>query len=85
MKKIEKKKRQTDEEANEKAGWVGTRAREPANFLAAPAPDFFFNRLRLLIPGDKKNRLRLLTIGLAKYSFPRKLVRYHCKNYKTSK
>ena len=25
------------------------RAREPANFLAAPAPDFFFKQLRLLI------------------------------------
>ena len=25
------------------------RAGEPANFLAAPAPDFFFKRLRLLI------------------------------------
>ena len=28
---------------------VTTRAWEPANFLAAPAPDFFFKRLRLLV------------------------------------
>ena len=55
------------------------RAREPANFLAAPAPDFFFKQLRLLIffPSGSgscfffwwlqlpgaKKRLWLLTIG----------------------
>ena len=41
------------------------RAGEPANFLAAPAPapDFFFKRLRLLT-----------WLSLAKYVFPRKIV-----------
>ena len=28
---------------------IFSRAGEPANFFAAPAPDFFFKRLRLLI------------------------------------
>ena len=56
---------------------VNSRGWEPANFLAAPAPDFFFKRLWLLIfsqaapaPGIffeplwlQKKRLRLLTIG----------------------
>ena len=42
----------------------------------APAPDFFPERLRLLVFFFERLRLRLLTIGsLAKYSFPRKPVR----------
>ena len=48
---------------------VETRAGEPANFLAAtapdffqaaPAPDFFPKRLRLRLQGAKNTRLRLL-------------------------
>ena len=55
---------------------VTTRAGEPANSFPAPAPDFFFKRLRLLVffssgsgSGSKEpktpgsDRLRLLTIG----------------------
>ena len=59
-----------------------SRAGEPANFFAAPAPDFFPKWLRLLLfffraaPAPRGQKTRLLTIGLslAKYSFPRKLV-----------
>ena len=35
------------------------RAWEPANFLMAPAPDFFFKRLRLLIFFPKRLQLQL--------------------------
>ena len=68
-----------------------TRAGEPANFLAAPAPDFFPKRLplRLLfffkllrLQGAKNTRVRPAQapapdywLSLAKYHFPRKLVR----------
>ena len=75
------------------------RAGESANFLAAPAPDFFFKllRIRLRIFFPKRPRLLFFFqaasapapapeqkhpapapdywLGLAKYSFPRKLVR----------
>ena len=48
------------------------RVGEPANFLAAPAPDFYFKRLRVLIvlpsgsgsKEPKKKQLRLLNIGI---------------------
>ena len=46
------------------------RAEEPANFLAAPAPDFFSKRLRLVVffkwpwlHGAKNTRLRLTSPG----------------------
>ena len=71
---------------------------EPANFLAAPAPDFFPKRLRLLVFFFERLLLRLRLqwakktapapdywLSLAKYSFPRKLVRENCKKYITSK
>ena len=65
---------------------VYVRAGEPANFFSAPAPDFFFKRLRLLIFFPKRLRLRLLVFfqaapapdywsSLPKYSFPHKLLR----------
>ena len=51
--------------------FIMTRAGEPANFLAALAPDFFtsgsgswyFFSERLRLQGAKKIRLRLLTVG----------------------
>ena len=33
---------------------LNSRAGEPANFLAAPAPDFFIKRLRLRLPSPAK-------------------------------
>ena len=67
---------------------ISTRAGEPENFSpppapdffsqAAPAPGFFFKRLRL--KGAKNTRLRPAPapdywLSLPKYSFPHKLVR----------
>jgi len=66
------------------------RAGEPANFLVASAPDFFFQaslasdfflkQLRLPLQEAKNTRLQLAPapdywLSLAKYSFPCKLVR----------
>ena len=70
---------------------------EPANFLAAPAPDFFPKRLRLRLlvffraapaPAPMGQKTALAPdywLRLAKYSFSRKLVRGNCKKYITSK
>ena len=49
---------------------LSRKAGEPANFLAAPAPDFFFNRLQLRLQGAKKTAPATdYWLSLAKYPF----------------